>query len=88
MTIHLQRKNAATDSKYPYQRLSYDIIPSEDGKLSISEITSILNEFAKRSNGEFDYCITGPAQKDEEGNTHFGEVLAGHDFFKQNNAQE
>lgn len=85
MTIHLERKNANNTHKYPYQRLSYDITPCEDNKLSILELSKILDEFAKNSDGEFAYCITGDHIVDESGNATFGEVLFGEDFSKRNN---
>lgn len=79
MTVHLERKKAviSDEDKQLYQRLSYDIVPEEDNKLSIYELNAILNEFAKRSNGEFNYCITDNGIVDESGNVTFGKVLFG-----------
>lgn len=78
MTIHLERKIARKDAKCPYQRLSYDLI--NQTQESISEISRILDEFTKRSNGEFNYSITGDPIVNESGEVVFGEVLYGSDF--------
>ena len=81
MTIHLERKKSDNIGEHPYQRLSYDIIPNEQGKLSISEISAILDMFAKQSDGEFAYCITDDVE-DEAGNIIPGKILFGEDFTK------
>ena len=78
MTIHLERKKAQQDAKYPYQLLSYDLI--DQTQESISEISKVLNEFTKRSNGEFDYSITEGPVVNESGEMTFGKVLYGSDF--------
>ena len=78
MTIHLERKVARKDAKYPYQRLSYDL--TDQTQESISEISRVLDEFTKRSDGEFNYCVTGDPVVNESGEETFGEVLYGFDF--------
>ena len=78
MTIHLERKIARKDAKYPYQRLSYDLI--NQTQESISEMSRVLDEFTKRSDGEFNYAVTGDPVVNESGELTFGEVLYGFDF--------
>lgn len=78
MTIHLERKKTQKDAKYPYQRLSYDL--TNQTKESISEISRVLDEFTKRSDGEFNYAITEDPIVNESGEIVPGEVLYGYDF--------
>lgn len=80
MTIHLRRKIEREDAKYPYQHLSYDL--NNQTKESISEMSRVLDEFTKRSNGEFNYSVTGDTVVNESGEVVFGEVLYGADFFQ------
>ena len=80
MTIHLERKIAQKDAKYPYQCLSYDL--TNQTQESISEMSRVLNEFTKRSNGEFNYSVTGDPVVNESGEEVFGEVLYGSDLFQ------
>lgn len=82
MTIHLERKIAHEGVKYPYQRMSYDIVTDENNKLSIYELNRILNEFKNRSDGEFNYFITGDTAINESGELVFGETLYGENFFQ------
>jgi chaperonin cofactor prefoldin len=81
MTIHLERKIARKDAKYPYQRISYDL--TDQTQESISEISRVLNEFTKRSDGEFNYSVTGNAIVNESGEVVSREVLYGSDFFQR-----
>ena len=78
MTIHLERKSARQDTKYPYQRLSYDLTHQTEG--SILEMSKVLDEFTKRSDGEFNYSVTGNPVVNKSGEVTFGEVLYGSDF--------
>lgn len=78
MTIHLERKIARKDAKYPYQRLSYDL--TDQTPESISEISRVLDEFTKRSDGEFNYAVIGDPIINGSEEITFGEVLYGFDF--------
>ncbi len=78
MTIHLERKIARKDAKYPYQRLSYDL--TSQTQESISEMSRVLDEFTKRSDGEFNYAVTEDPVVNESGEIAFGKVLYGFDF--------
>ena len=78
MTIHLKRKIAQKNTKHPYQHLSYDL--TNQTQESISEMSRVLNEFSKRSDGEFDYSVTGDVTINESGEMIFGEVLYGSDL--------
>lgn len=83
MTIHLERKIADTALQYPYRRLSYDLTHQTES--SIAEISKVLDEFKKRSDGEFNYCVTGDYTIYDDGSIHFGEVIYGEDLWDQKN---
>lgn len=73
-TIHLQRKWHDKPAQAEYQRMSYDV--TRQTEESLEEISRVLKEYSNRSNGEFDYWITGEPIEDGE-YIKFGEILYG-----------
>lgn len=63
-TIHLQRKWHDKPAQAEYQRMSYDV--TRQTEESLEEISRVLKEYSNRSNGEFDYWITGEPIEDGE----------------------
>lgn len=73
-TIHLQRKWHDKPTQAEYQRMSYDV--TRQTEESLEEISRVLKEYSNRSNGEFDYWITGEPIEDGE-YIKPGEILYG-----------
>ena len=73
-TIHLQRKWHEKPNQYEQQRMSYDV--TKQTEESLLEIAKVLKEYSDRSNGEFNFWITGEPIETED-TFEFGEVLYG-----------
>lgn len=91
MRFYLKRKVANQNTKELYQSLTYDVSDNvvEDDPLFI--ISDMLQHFAIRSNGEFQYCVTNsPTTRENfitvspEINPSAGEVLYGEKFWEEN----
>ena len=57
MEVHLQRKWANKPAEAEYQRLTYDLHDDDFSAHSLSVFKNILEAFASRSNGEFEFTI-------------------------------